>query len=390
MNGIFIHQQVKALTDLGHQCHVLLPHKWFPPFGLHNFHSYWKEGYQLKSDFFTSYEGIEILPVPVFVKMPDRIFSEDPYEREAVALFRFIKNHPKLKQADYIISHFLTEVSFVGQKLSKLLNTPLAAFARGDDVHDWPIHNPKLKDQVNQVYFGANKLFANSIRLADDTHQLVKPEVKRTINVIYNGVDLTKFSPISVEAKKAKKKKLGFSLDKCQVLCVATPVKLKGWMELLDSLVLNQELKSTVELIAVAVTRDFPDRIDLQKEADKRGVNIKLLGQINHEDLVEVYQASDLFVLPSYNEGLANVALEAAASNLPMVLTNVGGHEEVFRNSNFVALIQPKDIEALSSAISKMLDRNDLDLSDTRKIVEENVGDYVANAKKLIEELQHG
>jgi teichuronic acid biosynthesis glycosyltransferase TuaC len=390
MNGIFIHQQVKAFIDLGHQCHVLLPHKWFPPFGLHKFHPYWKEGYQLKLDFFTSYEGIEILPVPVFVKMPDRIFSEDPYEREAVALFRFIKSHPHLTHADYIISHFLTETSFVAQKLSKMLHIPYAAFARGDDVHDWPIHNPKLKEQVNQVYFGASKLFANSIRLAEDTHQLVKPEFKRTINVIYNGVDLTKFFPISAVAKKAKKKQIGFSLDKYQVLCVATPVKLKGWMELLDSLVLNQKLKSTVELIAVAVTREFPDRIDLQKEANKRGVNIKLLGQINHEDLVEVYQASDLFVLPSYNEGLANVALEAAASNLPMVLTKVGGHEEVFRNSNFVALIQPKDIEALSASISKMLDRNDLELSDTRKIVEKNVGDYLSNAKKLIEELQHG
>jgi teichuronic acid biosynthesis glycosyltransferase TuaC len=387
MNGIFIHQQAKALIELGHQCHVILTHKWFPPAGFHRFHPYWREGYNSKSEYFSEVDGVPVHAVPVFVKMPDRIFREDPYEREARAIVGYLKKNSDLGEFDWVISHFWTETSYVGKLVKEKLGVPLAAFSRGDDIHEWPKNNPVFYAHVQSVYNESDLLFANSKKLAEDAQLLVQEPDKRDINVIYNGVDLEKFTLVSQKEKEKLKTELGWGKDKIHILCVATPVKLKGWLELLDALSLLASSGIDFELIAVTVNRDFPDKIDIPSEASKRGIesHLRLLGQIPHDILPKIYKAADLFVLPSYNEGLANVALEAAATNLPMVLTDVGGHKEVFELANSVQLIPPKDTESLVKAIQIQLDRIANQESDSRFWVEKKVGDYFQNAKSLIE-----
>ncbi|MDX5477790.1 MAG: glycosyltransferase, partial [Cyclobacteriaceae bacterium] len=324
MNGIFIHQQAKALVELGHQCHVFLTHKWYPPMGLHRLHPYWREGFQSKAEYFSEVDGIPVHSVPVFVKMPDRIFLEDSYQREANAIIRYLKENADLGKFDWIISHFWTETSFVGLLVKDYLGIPIAAFSRGDDIHEWPIGNPTFYSHVQHVYSAADLLFANSKKLAEDAQELVQKPEKRVIHVVYNGVDLNKFAPVSRHLKEKLKVDLGWDLSKIHILCVATPVKLKGWFELLDALNVLASRKVDFELVAVTVKRNFADKIDIIAEATKRGLQnrVRLIGQIPHDSLPEIYQASDIFVLPSYNEGLANVALEAAATNLPMVLTD--------------------------------------------------------------------
>lgn len=385
MNGVFIHQQVKALQNLGHQCSVLLTHNWFPSRGFHKFHPYWKEGYDLKSDYFSEAEGVPIHSVPVLVKMPDRIFKEDPYEREANAIVKYVKSNLSLKDTDWIISHFWTETSYIGLLVKEKLSIPLASFCRGDDIHEWPQNNQILFSHIRRVYEGADRLFANSQRLADDAQALVSSSAKKNVEVIYNGVDLEKFKPVSLEKKVKIKSEFGWHKDEIHLLCVATPVVLKGWLELLDGFKLLVNKFHNVKLVAVTVDRNFPDKIDLKSEALKRAVEEKIihLGQIHHDQLPKIYQACDLFVLPSYNEGLANVALEAAACNLPMVLTDVGGHKEIFEYSNSVKLVPPKDTNSLLEAIEKQIQEIS-NVADSRICVQGNVGSYLQNAQKLI------
>lgn len=386
MNGIFIHQQVRALQELGHQCFVILTHKWFPGIGLHKFHPYWREGYELKTDFLKELDGVKIFSVPVFIKMPNRFFDEDPYKREAKSIVSFVNKTPELKRIDWVISHFWTETSYVGQFVKEELELPLAAFCRGDDIHEWPINNPALLAHVEKVYSNSEVLFSNSKRLAFDAQNLVNKAIPRDIHTIYNGVDLQKFHEVDLEKKQELKDKLGWDKNKIQLLCVATPVKLKGWIELLDAFCEVLKVNERIQLKGVTVNRNYPDRLDLSLEASKRGIEkeVEFLGQVPHDQLNEIYQASDLFVLPSYNEGLANVALEAAASNLPLVLTDVGGHKEIFELSESVSLVSPKDANELASGIKKQLNRLDEGKQDSRYWVEKRVGDYTQNAKKII------
>lgn len=386
MNGIFIHQQIKALQDLGHSCHVILTYIWHPPFGLHIFHPYWKEGFQLKSNFFSEVEGVKVHKVPVVIKMPSRWFNEDPYERESNAIITYLTKHREIGPIDWIISHFWTETSWIGVLIKQKLNLPLAAFCRGDDIHEWPLANNILLNHLKQVYHHADLLFANSYQLGQDAQALLGAKNPRKIEVVFNGVDLVKFSPVSSAKKLLLKGKFKWSSNHIQMLCVATPVKLKGWIELLDAFKILISINPTLQLKAVTVTRNFPDKLDLEALAKERGIEneVELLGQIPHSELSEIYQAADLFVLPSYNEGLANVALEAAATNLPLVLTDVGGHREIFESAKSVSLVPSKNHLALVEGILNQLNSLSTTKADSRYWVEHKVGNYKNNASRLI------
>ncbi|WP_297337027.1 glycosyltransferase [Algoriphagus sp.] len=386
MNGIFIHQQIKALQDLGHSCHVILTYNWYPPLGFHRFHPYWREGYELKSNFLSDVEGVQVHQVPVLIKMPSRWFNEDPYEREANSILNYLNNHKEIKPFDWIISHFWTETSWIGILLKQKLNLPLAAFCRGDDIHEWPLSNSVLFNHLKEVYHHADLLLANSYQLGQDAQALLGAKKSRKIEVVYNGVDLVKFFPVSTPAKLLLKEKFRWDPNHIQVLCVATPVKLKGWIELLDAFKILVSINPSLQLKAVTVTRNFPDKLDLAALAKERGMEdkLELLGQIPHSELAEIYQAADLFVLPSYNEGLANVALEAAATNLPLVLTDVGGHREIFESAKSVSLVPAKNQLALVDGILDQLKWLSIEKPDSRYWVEKKVGNYKKNASRLL------
>jgi glycosyltransferase involved in cell wall biosynthesis len=65
-------------------------------------------------------------------------------------------------------------------------------------------------------------------------------------------------------------------------------------------------------------------------------------------------QASDIFVLPTYNEGMPNVVMEAMACGLPLISTAVGGLPEAVGDSKGAILIEPRSSEQLASAIKKV------------------------------------
>jgi glycosyltransferase involved in cell wall biosynthesis len=394
MNGVFIHQQVKALTSLGHECYVLLPYNWFPKFNFHKYHPYWREGFNYFSNLYDFYEGIRIHPVPVFIKMPNRLFREDPYQREANALASYIQNRPALHSADLICAHFMTETAYVGVLLKKKLEKPLVSFARGDDIHAWPKERPALLEHVVSVFQNSDLLVANSLKLGEDAKKIVSEKVKKDIKVVYNGIDFHKFFPVDPTAKKSIQQTFRLQPELKYLLCVATPVALKGWLELFDAIQFNSDNFENWKLLCVTVKRDYPDKLDLKKEADKRGILqlVKFFGQLPHAELSKLYQAVDAFVLPSYNEGMANVVLEAAASNLPLLITDVGGHREIFGDSESCIFVSPVDSISMSEGLSKFLNLHNHHPSpaDTRAIVISKVGSYLDNARKLTELIEDG
>jgi len=77
-----------------------------------------------------------------------------------------------------------------------------------------------------------------------------------------------------------------------------------------------------------------------------------------------------VFVLPSLNEGHAVVLLEAMASGLPVVATNIGGNNESIINEGNGFLVFPKDHYALAKAVSAILDDENLKLRFSSKSAE--------------------
>lgn len=173
MNGIFIHQQIKALQDLGCECHVLQDYNWYPWGGLHKSHGYWKAGFDTFHNYLDVVEGVTIHKVSSFVKMPNRFFPENYYDRLARSFARYIQKSPELKNSDWIYAHFLTDFGYIGTKVKALTGIKLASMARGDDVHAWPKENPSLIHHIEEVFGSSDLLLANSKQLGEDANELV-------------------------------------------------------------------------------------------------------------------------------------------------------------------------------------------------------------------------
>ncbi|MHA1264589.1 MAG: glycosyltransferase family 4 protein [Candidatus Helarchaeota archaeon] len=96
---------------------------------------------------------------------------------------------------------------------------------------------------------------------------------------------------------------------------------------------------------------------------------VKFFGNLRGKKLRTIYQNAELFVLPSIQEGLAVVILEAMACGIPVITTRSGGPEYIIKNRKNGLLIEPNDINALKEAIITLLDDKQLH----KKISEEGI-----------------
>jgi sugar transferase (PEP-CTERM/EpsH1 system associated) len=169
------------------------------------------------------------------------------------------------------------------------------------------------------------------------------------IRTIRNGVDLTRFG--SVEPARARAA-LGLPANAPVVVTVGRLVPVKAHRILLDAVALLRRRHPDVVLVMAG---DGPLRPTLarQVEASALGDTVRFLGE--REDVETVLAAGDVFVLSSESEGLSNTILEAMASRLPVVATDVGGADELVRHGETGWLVAPSSATALADALDAVL-----------------------------------
>ncbi len=97
-----------------------------------------------------------------------------------------------------------------------------------------------------------------------------------------------------------------------------------------------------------------------REEEIKQGAeSLGLAGQVHflgsRRDVPDLLHAMDIFVLPSYSEGVSLALLEAMAAGLPVIATAVGGNPEVVTDGETGLLIPPRDAGALAQALARLL-----------------------------------
>jgi glycosyltransferase involved in cell wall biosynthesis len=83
---------------------------------------------------------------------------------------------------------------------------------------------------------------------------------------------------------------------------------------------------------------------------------VLVAGRMSPEMVAKFMQAADVLCVPSNDEGVPNVILEAFACGLPVVATQVGGIQEVHTADYLGRLVPPRDLEALAEALKAVLD----------------------------------
>jgi glycosyltransferase involved in cell wall biosynthesis len=187
---------------------------------------------------------------------------------------------------------------------------------------------------------------------------------------VKNCIDLKMIDEIKISKMDARLK-LGIS-DGVVFGTVGRLVPTKGQAYLIEAFSRVQKKIPDSRLMIVG---NGPLFKKLTKQAEELNISSTVLFTGFREDVLEIIRGVDVFVLPSLAEGLSIALLEAMASRLPIIASNVGGIPEVFGNSHCGRLVPPKDVTALSAAMIEidMLDDNDKkDLGENgRKKIEE-------------------
>jgi glycosyltransferase involved in cell wall biosynthesis len=94
---------------------------------------------------------------------------------------------------------------------------------------------------------------------------------------------------------------------------------------------------------------------------------VEFPGWLDPDRVSSLLVRSTVFALPSYSEGLPMAVLEALACGTPIVATKVGGIPEILEDGRHALLISPHDVDALTAALSRLLD--DAELRERMSIV---------------------
>lgn len=109
---------------------------------------------------------------------------------------------------------------------------------------------------------------------------------------------------------------------------------------------------------------DGPKRKELEQLADELELSerVQFLGFLGEDEIIRELRDCDLFVLPSFVEGLPVSAMEAMAMGVPVIATNIAGTGELVENGRTGLLVRPSDSQALADSIATMVADYDLRL----------------------------
>jgi len=169
--------------------------------------------------------------------------------------------------------------------------------------------------------------------------------------LVPNGVDTQRFTPAEPAARAILRARLGFAPEEPLALFVGRLERRKG-LDILLTAWSDFVGRPRAPRLLIAGPGEAGRWAE---EARARGLDgaITFLG--GRADVVDLYRAADLLVFPSRAEGCPNVVLEAMASGLPVVVTNVAGNREVVGEHGKAGWLVPsEDPAALAEAVVRL------------------------------------
>lgn len=169
---------------------------------------------------------------------------------------------------------------------------------------------------------------------------------------ISNGVDADRFAPLPIDRhKKDLRQQLNLPADATIVLCLGNMKEIKGQSVLLEAL---EQMEGAARTLCVVFVGEDGCNGALQEWTAIHLPHLDIRFHRETDDPAPWYQAADIFTLPSLSEGMSNALLEAMASGLAVIATDVGGNRDVIIDSRTGRLVPPGDATALAWALTAL------------------------------------
>ncbi len=170
---------------------------------------------------------------------------------------------------------------------------------------------------------------------------------------IHNGIDLSRFVPVSPAEIVALRESLGIPADAPVLVTVAVLRQPKGIQYLLEAL---PDILQRVPDTRYLIVGDGNHRGKLESVATEKGVSDRVIFAGTRRDIPQILASTDIFVLPTLTEALPTALAEAMAAEKPIIASNVGGVPEMVDDGQNGLLIPPADPRALTEACLNLLE----------------------------------
>jgi len=255
-----------------------------------------------------------------------------------------IANHLLHNPVDAMHAHFASSGARVAHWASLLTGVPYSFTAHAKDIYHQEVNPDSLRDKITDARF--------VVTVSDFNQQYLRSlmgDESSDIRRLYNGIDLTRFRP---DPSVAREQKL--------ILAVGRLVEKKGFDNLIQAcaLLADRGLGFRCEIIGKG-----PLKQALSDHITKLGVGefVKLIGARPQDQVLQAYKRATIFALPCIvgsdgnRDGLPTVLLEAMATGLPPVSTDLTGIPEIIDHNVNGLVVPPGDVAALANGLARLL-----------------------------------
>jgi len=264
--------------------------------------------------------------------------------RNAIDLAAGVKLRAILKRERFEVVHFHTSRAHSMAPFARGFASALVV-TRRMDYRPNRVFAPLLYNRAVDGVIAISEGVADSLAAAGVDRQRVE--------VIHSGVDCERFHLASAAERARARGALGIADDEIVVSAIGALEQRKGHRYLIEAIGALAAPTSSIKVKGFIAGQGSIHRV-LQGEIAvlRRLERIKLLGRV--DDPCELLWASDIFVMPSLKEGLGVAALEAMASGLPIVASEVGGLREIVKHDVTGIVVPPANANAIASAIGRL------------------------------------
>lgn len=282
-----------------------------------------------------------------------------------------------LKDYDLVSSHSINAGSVALNTYIKY-NIPYVVTWHGSDIHTLPKNNKEIFDVAKKIIENAAMNFFVSQKLLQDSSYITRKGCKK---VLYNGVDKKCFRQFSLEERYKALKEFNIS-DQCKNVAFVG-----NFFDIKNVLCLPEIFRRIYDKYNGSVSFYFVGsgklESQIQKKCQENHLEVHFIHDVTPEKMPAIYNCMDLIILPSKNEGLPLVCVEALACGTPMIGSRVGGISEVIGVENTFEL-NGKFVEDISIRCVQILNENivvrlpeQFDWRKTAKLESEFFGDIL-------------
>jgi len=260
-------------------------------------------------------------------------------------LARVSKLH-RVKPIDVIHAHGALPCGHAASLLSQRLGIPFVVTVHGLDVFNSCFHvgNPAKWRQQEAIAVYQSAWIV--ICISEKTQQILRDGMRVGVRstVVYNGTDTELFSPGTGAVVPPGK----------EILIVGNLIASKGQELVLRAIV---RMADVFPQLRCQIIGEGPDRAALEALAGRLGLGqkVRFLGRQSRAAVADAMRACSVFVLPSRNEGLGCVYLEAMACGKPVIACRGQGIEEIIEHGRNGWLIPVDGLDELAQGLSTLL-----------------------------------